>query len=85
MDLYSIIKLFSVVAHTGLGLYSLLKNPRRRLNQAFSLAVFSIAVMKLRCFMLLVGFDRLAWIWMALTGQCLTFGLLPRLRYFHLC
>ena len=71
MDLYSIIKLLSVVVHAGLGLYSLRKNPRHRLNQAFSLAVFSIAVMELGYFVLLVGYDSLAWIWTALTGQCL--------------
>ncbi len=71
MDLYSIVKLLSILAHTGLGLYSLLKNPRHRLNQVFSLAVFSIAVMEFGYFMLLVGSDRLIWIWTALTGQCL--------------
>lgn len=71
MDLYSITKLFSVVAHTGLGLCSLLRNFRQRLNQAFSLALFSMAVMDSGYFMLLVGSGHLVWMWTALTGQCL--------------
>gem|GEM_PF-538505 len=71
MNLYSIVKLLSFVLHTVLGLYALRKGPRLRLNQAFCLAVLSIAVMEFGYFMLLVGQGRVLWTRIALIGQCL--------------
>ena len=47
MNIFFIIKLLSFLVHMTLGLYVLGRNPVRRLNQVFSLAVFSIAVMDL--------------------------------------
>jgi len=74
MNLYSIIKLLSFLVHTVLGLYVLWKRPRHKLNQAFSLAVLSIAVMEFGYFMLLVGSGWILWARIALIGQCLTLG-----------
>ena len=71
MSIYSIIKLLSFVVHAALGLYVLRKGPRRRLNQTFSLAVLSIAIMEFGYFMLLVSQGRMLWTRIALIGQCL--------------
>jgi len=74
MSVYSTIKLSSFVVHIILGLYVLRKGPRRGVNQAFSLAVLSIAVMEFGYFMLLISQGRVLWTRIALVGQCLVPG-----------
>ena len=74
MDAYFIIKLLSFLIHAALGLYTLGKNPRRRLNQVFSLAVLSIAVMELGYSALLISPREDIWVRIALIGQCLIPG-----------
>lgn len=72
MNFHSIIKLLSFLIHIVLGLYALWKAPRRRLNQAFSLVVFSTAVMEFGYFMLLIKSSQALWMRVALISQCLT-------------
>ena len=72
MSIYSVINLLSVVIHTTLGLYVLVKGRRRALNQSFSLVAFSIAFTALGYFMLLTGSVWVGWILIVLMGQCLT-------------
>ncbi len=71
MDFYSITKLVSLSIHTILGLYVLLKSPRKRLNQAFCLSTLSIAIMEFGYFMFLMGLEQALWLRIALMGHCL--------------
>jgi len=71
MNVYSIIKLLSLIIHIFLGGYAILKSPRNRLNQAFSLVAFSVAVMEFGYFMLLIIPNEAIWTRIALFGQCL--------------
>jgi putative PEP-CTERM system histidine kinase len=71
MNIYSIIKLISLIVHAILGGYAIGKSPRNRLNQSFSLAVFSIAIMEFGYFMLMISSNFVFWIRIAFFGQCL--------------
>ena len=74
MDAYFIIKLLSFLIHAALGLYTLGKNPRRRINQVFALTAFSIAAMELGYSALLISSRGEIWMRIALIGQCLIPG-----------
>lgn len=54
MGLSSIIRLLSCIVHIALGLYVLLKAPKHRLNQIFSLVAFSIGIMEGGYFALMI-------------------------------
>jgi len=71
MNVYSIIKLLSLIIHVFLGSYVILKSPKNRLNQSFSLVAFSVAVMEFGYFMFLINSNWIIWMRIALSGQCL--------------
>jgi putative PEP-CTERM system histidine kinase len=71
MSAYSIIKILSLILYIASGFLVLVKNPRQKQNQIFSLSVFSLAFTEFGFLLLLMGFNAVICTRIALVGQCL--------------